>query len=115
MRLAGQHDRFLMEAMWTACPRTVHMPAGGLQAGEFGTPRHLHAELGSGSRRLRRTGCSTRPRRVRTARHGDLPLAFAHLMLGEAAELHAVGDLSTGGIDLTSRSPAATRAGCWRR
>ena len=81
VRLAGVHDRFLMEAMWTACHPVVRALRGRLQAGEFGTPRHLHAELGfrvdappedrmldpalgassaSGSTPRPRTGCSTR-------------------------------------------------------
>ena len=44
--LAREHDRFLMEAMWTACHPVVRAVADGLHAGRFGTPRQLHADLG---------------------------------------------------------------------
>ena len=115
VRLAGQHDRFLMEAMWTACHPTVRALRERLQAGEFGTPRHLHAELGF------RVEAPPEDRMLNPALGasalldmGIYPLAFAHLMLGEAAELHAVGDLSTGGIDLdvaiTGRYPGGVLA-----
>ena len=45
VRLAGMHDRFLMEAMWTACHPVIRAVRDGLAAGRFGTPRHLR-EIG---------------------------------------------------------------------
>ena len=44
--LALRNERLLMEAMWTACHPVVLAVLRGLGDGAFGTPRHLHAELG---------------------------------------------------------------------
>ena len=101
VRLAREHDRFLMEAMWTACHPTVRALRERLRSGELGRPRHLHAELGfrveapPGDRmRDPALGASA------LLDMGIYPLTFAHLMLGEAVELHATADLSPDGIDL---------------
>ena len=71
--LAAQHDRFLMEAMWTATHPVIRAVVEGLAAGRFGTPRHLHAELGF---RVDAppSGPDARPgaRCRRPARHGHL-------------------------------------------
>ncbi len=101
MALATTHDRFLMEAMWTACHPVVLELQRRLHEGEFGTPRHLHAELGSlvdadpADRLLDPAlGASA------LLDMGVYPLTLAHLMLGEAESLVATAALSSGGIDL---------------
>ena len=94
--LAREHDRFLMEAMWTACHPTVQAIQQGLAAGRFGTPRQLHAELGfvvptvEGDR-------MTDPQLGAGALldMGVYPLTFAHLLFGPAAALVATADLRT--------------------
>jgi predicted dehydrogenase len=99
--LAAEHDRFLMEAMWTACHPVVRALQRRLRSGELGTPRQLHAELGF------RVDAPPGDRMVDPALGasalldmGVYPLTFAHLMLGPAEEVHATADLSAGGIDV---------------
>ncbi len=101
VRLAGVHDRFLMEAMWTACHPVVRELRTRLASGEFGTPRHLHAELGF------RVDAGPDDRMLDPALGasalldmGIYPLTIAHLLLGEAERLTATADLSDRGIDL---------------
>jgi predicted dehydrogenase len=101
VRLAGEHDRFLMEAMWTACHPAIRTLRERLASGELGAPRHLHAELGF------RVEAPPEDRMLNPALGasalldmGIYPLTFAHLMLGRALEVHATADLSDGGIDL---------------
>ena len=101
VRLAGQHDRFLMEAMWTACHPGVLALRERLRSGEFGSPRHLHAELGF------RVDAPPEDRMFNPALGasalldmGVYPLTFAHVMLGEARSLTATAELSDRGIDL---------------
>ena len=96
VELARQHDRFLMEAMWTACHPTVIALRERLLSGELGTPRHLHAELGfvvtapPTDRMLDpRLGASA------LLDMGIYPLTFAQLMLGEPEQLVATGDTRT--------------------
>ena len=93
---AREHDRFLMEAMWTACHPAIHTLRARLSSGEFGRPRQLHAELGfrvddgPESRMLDpRLGAGA------LLDMGIYPLTFAHLLLGEALDLRAVGDVRT--------------------
>ncbi len=99
--LARRHDRLLMEAMWTGCHPVVLALQRRLRDGEFGTPHHLHAELGF--------VVDTEPddRLLDPALGagalldmGIYPLTFAHLLLGEAQELTATAVLSDSGIDL---------------
>ena len=115
VRLAGEHDRFLMEAMWTACHPVVRAVRARLASGELGAPRHLHAELGF------RVEAPPEDRMLNPALGasalldmGIYPLTFAHLMLGPASELAATGELSEGGIDLdvsiTGRYPGGALA-----
>jgi predicted dehydrogenase len=99
--LARQHDRFLMEAMWTACHPVVRAVATALREGRFGTPRHLHAELGfvvppdpDGRMLNPALGASA------LLDMGIYPLTLAHLLLGEATSLRATAQLSDRGIDL---------------
>ena len=101
VRLADKHDRFLMEAMWTACHPVVRELRTRQAAGEFGTPRQLHAELGF------RVDVDPDNRMLDPALGasalldmGIYPLTFAHLMLGPAERLTATADLSERGIDL---------------
>jgi predicted dehydrogenase len=115
VRLAARHDRFLMEAMWTACHPGVLTLRERLRAGDFGTPRHLHAELGF------RVDAPPEDRMLDPALGasalldmGVYPLTFAHLMLGEAESLTAAAVLSDRGIDLdvaiAGRYPGGTLA-----
>ncbi|MEX0426558.1 Gfo/Idh/MocA family protein [Nocardioides sp. DS6] len=92
--LARQHDRFLMEAMWTACHPVVRKLQEGLREGRFGTPRLLHAELGfvvsadASNRMFDPTlGASA------LLDMGIYPLTFAHLLFGEAESLTAQADV----------------------
>jgi predicted dehydrogenase len=113
--LATRYDRFLMEAMWSACHPVILEVCKRLRAGDFGTPRHLHAELGF----VVSSGPEDRlldPALGASALldMGIYPLTIAHLMLGEAEELVATADLSEGGIDLdvavTGRYPSGALA-----
>ncbi len=99
--LARRHDRFLMEAMWSACHPVLRTIAAGLREGRYGTPRALHAELGfvvdadPGDRLLDPAlGAGA------MLDMGIYPLTIAHLLLGEAEELTATAVLSETGIDL---------------
>jgi predicted dehydrogenase len=101
VRLAVEHDRFLMEAMWTACHPVIRELRARLAAGEFGKPRHLHAELGF------RVDAGPDDRMLDPALGasalldtGIYPLTVAHLLLGEAEQLTATAALSDRGIDL---------------
>ncbi len=98
--LAAAHDRFLMEAMWTACHPVVRAVARDLRVGRFGTPRHLHAEIGfrvppDPTSRMwdPALGASA------LLDMGIYPLTVAHLLLGEAESLTAQGVLADGGVD----------------
>ncbi len=101
IELAREHDRFLMEGMWTACHPVVHALAEGLRDGRWGRPRHFHAELGF------RVDAPPTDRMLDPALGagalldmGVYPLTVAHLLLGEAESLSATADLSDRGIDL---------------
>ena len=113
--LAREHGRFLMEAMWTACHPVVLALRDGLAAGRFGSPRHLHAELGArfeGPSESRifdpDLGASV------LLDIGIYPLTFAHLLLGPAEELSALAVLSDLGYDadvaIAGRYPGGTLA-----
>ncbi len=113
--LAAEHDRFLMEAMWTACHPHVLALVEALAAGELGTPRHLRAELGF------RVDADPGDRLVDPALGagalldmGVYPLTLAHLLLGEAEETTALATLSADGVDLdivvVSRHPGGALA-----
>ena len=99
--LAAEHDRFLMEAMWTACHPHVLALVEALASGELGTPRHLRAELGF------RVDAGPEDRLMDPALGagalldmGVYPLTLAHLLLGEAEETTALATLSADGVDL---------------
>ena len=100
VRLARQHDRFLMEAMWMACHPVIRELRDRIAAGEFGTPRHLHAELGF------KVEADPDDRMVNPELGasalldmGIYPLTIAHLLLGRAEALTATADLTDRGID----------------
>ncbi|ANH36984.1 Glucose--fructose oxidoreductase precursor [Nocardioides dokdonensis FR1436] len=101
VRLAGRHDRFLMEAMWTACHPVVVELADRVRSGELGTPRTLRAELGF------RVDAAPDDRLLDPALGasalldmGIYPLTFAHLLLGAPDRLSAEAVLSERGTDL---------------
>ena len=99
--LALRKERLLMEAMWTACHPVVLAVQRGLREDAFGTPRHLHAEMGF-------VGDLPPEDRLLDLELGagallDMgiyPLTVAHLFLGEAEELTATASLSGTGYDL---------------
>jgi predicted dehydrogenase len=99
--VAARYDRFLMEAMWTACHPVILEVRERVRAGDLGTPRHLHAELGfvvppDASARMHEPALGASA----LLDMGVYPLTLAHLMLGEAEELVATAQLSPDGIDL---------------
>ncbi len=113
--LAAEHDRFLMEAMWTACHPVVLGLVEALATGAYGTPRHLRAELGF------RVDAGPGDRLVDPALGagalldmGIYPLTLAHLLLGPAEETIALAALSGDGIDrdvtVVSRHPGGALA-----
>lgn len=85
-----------VEVVYVASPHALHLEHArlALEAGRFGTPRHLHAELGF-------VVGQDDPDRLFDASLGasallDMgiyPLTFAHLMFGEAETLTAVGNV----------------------
>jgi predicted dehydrogenase len=98
---AAAGDLFCMEAMWTACHPLVLDLQRRLRAGELGTPRQLHADLGlvvpvDAVQRMWDPALGAGA----LLDLGVYPLAFARLMLGPYAAAVAVGDLSDSGIDL---------------
>jgi len=116
LAVAREHDRFLMEAMWTACHPTIGALRRRLAAGEFGTPRHFHAELGfvvdaEASDRMLDPALGASA----LLDMGIYPLTVAHLLFGEAESLKAVAatrDARAAPSTSTSRWSGATRAGC---
>ncbi|WP_432477577.1 Gfo/Idh/MocA family protein [Nocardioides sp. GXQ0305] len=98
--LAVRHDRFLMEAMWTACHPVVRAVVAGLDAGRFGTPRQLHADFGFATHQ------PPGHRLLDPALGGgallDLgvyPLTLAELLLGPVETAVAVASLDDRGVD----------------
>ena len=101
LALARDHDRFLMEAMWMACHPVIRAVADGVQAGRFGTPRQLHADLGfvverpPGDRMLDPAlGAGA------LLDMGIYPLTVADLVLGPATTLAATAVLDDRGVDV---------------
>jgi predicted dehydrogenase len=89
-----------MEAMWMACHPVIRELRERLASGEFGTPRHVHAELGF------KVQAGPEDRMFDPALGasalldmGIYPLTFAHLMLGPAEALTSTSVLSDRGID----------------
>lgn len=101
VRLAEEHDCFLMEAMWSLCHPLVREIKRRLDTGEFGIPRQLHADLGW------HVDAPPSDRMLAPELGGGAlldmgvyPLTFAQLMLGEPESLTAVADLAPTGVDL---------------
>jgi predicted dehydrogenase len=100
VRLAREHDRFLMEAMWMACHPVIRALVDGIAAGRFGTPRQVHADLGfvvppTASQRMVDLSLGAGA----LLDMGIYPLTFADLVLGPAEEVRAVAGLSPRGYD----------------
>jgi predicted dehydrogenase len=105
-------DLFCMEAMWMACHPLVRDLRDRLGAGEFGTPRQVHADLGfvvgeDATARMWDPALGAGA----LLDMGIYPLTFARLMLGPFAEALAVGDLADSGIDVDVAIAARHRNG----
>ena len=94
--LRGGRERglFLMEAMWMACHPMIRTLLALLAAGEHGTARQVHADLGfvvdaDPDDRLLDPALGAGA----LLDMGIYPLTFAHLVLGEPERLAAVADL----------------------
>ncbi|QIX28231.1 Gfo/Idh/MocA family oxidoreductase [Nocardioides sp. JQ2195] len=101
VRLAAEHDRFLMEGMWTLCHPLVIELKRRLDSGAYGVPRQVHADLGW------RVDAPPTDRMLNPALGGGAlldmgiyPLTFAQLVLGRPEQLTAVADLAPTGVDL---------------
>ncbi|MEW2301868.1 Gfo/Idh/MocA family oxidoreductase [Streptomyces sp. NPDC006655] len=99
--LAKEHDRFLMEAMWTYCNPLVRRLTALVADGAIGQVRTVQADFGL-------EGPFPPAHRLRDPALGggallDLgvyPVAFAHLLLGEPDGMSARAVLSEEGVDL---------------
>ena len=105
-------DLFCMEAMWMACHPLVRDLRERLEAGEFGTPRQVQADLGfvvgeDASARMWDPALGAGA----LLDMGIYPLTFARLMLGPYAAAVAVGELADSGIDLDVAIAARHRGG----
>jgi predicted dehydrogenase len=94
-------DLFCMEAMWMACHPLVVEVRRRLLAGDFGTPRQVHADLGfvvpaDASDRMWDPALGAGA----LLDMGIYPLTFARLMLGPFVSVVAEGTLADSGIDL---------------
>ncbi len=94
-------DLFCMEAMWMACFPLIREVQRRLHAGDFGTPKQVHADLGfvvpqTASARMvdRDLGAGA------LLDMGIYPLTFARLMLGPFERVAATATLADGGFDL---------------
>ena len=91
--LAGEHDRFLMEAMWMACHPVIRAVRDELAAGRFGRPRQCTPTSAAWSER------PPGDRLLDPALGGGAlldmgiyPLTLADLVLGPATALRATAD-----------------------
>ncbi|MFF7471787.1 Gfo/Idh/MocA family oxidoreductase [Streptomyces sp. NPDC008092] len=99
--LAKEHDRFLMEAMWTYCNPLVRRLTALVADGAIGEVRTVQADFGL-------EGPFPPAHRLRDPALGggallDLgvyPVSFAHLLLGEPDGMSARAMLSEEGVDL---------------
>jgi predicted dehydrogenase len=94
-------DLFCMEAMWMACHPLLREIRRRLLAGDFGTPRQVHADLGfvvpdTASARMVDPALGAGA----LLDMGIYPLTFARLLLGPFAEVVATATLADSGIDL---------------
>ncbi len=109
---AAAGDLFCMEAMWMACHPLVREVRRRLLAGDFGTPRQVHADLGfvvpgtASARMLQRElGAGA------LLDMGIYPLTFARMMLGPFTRVAASAELSSGGFDLDVAVASAHEGG----
>jgi predicted dehydrogenase len=103
---------FCMEAMWMACHPLMVDLRRRLEAGEFGTPRQVHADLGfvvpiDASARMWDPALGAGA----LLDMGIYPLTFARLVLGPFASLSAQATLAGSGIDLDVAIAARHAAG----
>ncbi|MFJ4470751.1 Gfo/Idh/MocA family protein [Streptomyces sp. NPDC089424] len=99
--LARERKRFLMEAMWMYCSPLVRRLKALVDDGAIGEVRSVQADFGL-------SGPFPPSHRLRDPRQGggallDLgvyPVSFAHLLLGEPADIAARAVLSDDGVDL---------------
>ncbi|WP_372337728.1 Gfo/Idh/MocA family protein [Streptomyces sp. MK5] len=99
--LAGQHGRFLMEAMWMYCNPLVRRLKSLVDDGAIGDVRTVQADFGLAgpfppSHRLRDPGLGGGA----LLDLGVYPVSFAHLLLGEPSDVAARAVLSPEGVDL---------------
>jgi predicted dehydrogenase len=109
---AAAGELFCMEAMWMACHPLIREVQRRLSAGDFGTPRQVHADLGfvvpeTASARMveRDLGAGA------LLDMGIYPLTFARLVLGPFARVAATAQPSAGGIDVDVAVAAAHDGG----
>jgi predicted dehydrogenase len=98
---AAAGDLFCMEAMWMACLPLIREVQRRLRAGDFGTPKQVHADLGfvvsqTASARMRERDLGAGA----LLDMGIYPLTFARMMLGPFARVAATAELAESGIDL---------------
>lgn len=98
---AAARGLFLMEAMWSACHPMIRKLQALLSAGDHGTARQVHADIGFVVDTVP-TDRLLDPALGAGAMldMGIYPLTFAHLVLGEPERLTAVANLAESGIDL---------------
>ena len=98
---AQEHDRFLMEGMWTACHPVVRAVVDGVRSGRFGTPRQVHADLGFvvGVRDADDRLVDVTLGAGALLDMGIYPLTLADLVLGPAEELTGTAVLDQQGVD----------------
>jgi predicted dehydrogenase len=108
---AAAGDLFCMEAMWMRCLPLIREVQRRLHAGDFGTPRQVHADLGfvvppTATARMRERDLGAGA----LLDMGIYPLTFARMMAGPYARVAATAEVSGAGIDLDV-AVAATHEG----
>ncbi len=98
---AAAGDLFCMEAMWMACLPLIREVQRRLRAGDFGTPKQVHADLGfvvpqTATARMRERDLGAGA----LLDMGIYPLTFARMMLGPFARVAATAELAESGFDL---------------
>ncbi len=109
---AAAGDLFCMEAMWMGCLPLIREVQRRLGAGDFGTPKQVHADLGfvvpqSASARMRERDLGAGA----LLDMGIYPLTFARMMLGPFARVAATAELAASGIDLDVAIAVAHQGG----
>jgi predicted dehydrogenase len=109
---AAAGDLFCMEAMWMGCLPLIREVQRRLQAGDFGTPKQVHADLGFV---VPRTASARMHERDLGAGAlldmGIYPLTFARMMLGPFARVTATAVLAESGFDLDVAIAASHEGG----